>query len=56
LSARRKLNAAAVHGAILISALVGWLFRSWVVFLLALAVLIGTSIHSGEIRRGPRRR
>jgi len=50
------LNSAAIHGAILIAALVGWLFRSLIVFLLALAALIGTSIHSGEIRGGPRRR
>ena len=36
--------------------LAGWLFSSWFVFLLGLAVLIGTSIHSGQIRLNPSRR
>jgi hypothetical protein len=55
-SARRKLNVAAVNGAIFVAAFVGWLFRSWVAFLLATVVLIATAWHSGEIRTGRRRR
>ena len=56
MSARNKLNVAAINGAILGAGLAGWLFSSWFVFLLALAVLIGTSIHSGQIRVNPPRR
>ena len=55
-SARHKLNAASVHGSTLIAALIGWLFGSWLVFLLAVAVLIATSLHAGDIRPGQRRR
>ena len=55
MSARTKLNAAVIHGAILVAALVGWVTSSWAIFLLATAVLIATAIHSGQIRMGRRR-
>jgi hypothetical protein len=50
LSARNKLNVAAMHGAIVVAALVGWAFGSWLAFLLTLAVLIATAFHSRTIR------
>ena len=56
MSARTKLNVAAVQGAIVVAALVGWAAGSWAVFLLATAVLIGTAWHSGAIRTGRLRR
>lgn len=55
-SARTKLNAAAVHGASFVAAVIGWAAGSWVAFLLATAVLIDTAWHSGAIRTGPGRR
>ena len=50
LTARHKINASVIHGAFLVAALVAWVFGSWTVFLLTLAVLIGTAIHSGDVR------
>jgi hypothetical protein len=54
-SARTKLNAAAINGALLIAALVGWLFGSWSVFLLTAGVLIAMGLHAGDIRPGQKR-
>jgi hypothetical protein len=56
LSARRKLNVAAVNGAIVLGAIAGWATGSWAVFLLATAVLIATAWHSGAIRPARRHR
>ena len=50
LSTRNKLNVAAIHGSLVVAALVGWAFHSWIVFLLAVIVLIATAIHRGDIR------
>ncbi len=54
MSACQKLHAAYIHGGLIVAALVGALARSWVVFAIAAAVLIGLSLLDGEIR--PRRR
>ena len=54
MSARTKLNAAAIQGAIIVAALVGWAFGSWAMFLLTIVVLLATAFHSGAIR--PNRR
>jgi len=56
MGARNKLNSASVHGALAVAALVGAVTGSWGVFLLASAVLVATSLHSGDIRLGQRRR
>ena len=50
MSARHKLNQAVIQGCLIVAALVGLLFQSWLVFLLTAAVLVGLSISSGEIR------
>jgi len=55
-SARTKLNAGAIHGSILVAALIGWTLDSWGAFLLATMVLIATAWHSGAVRTSPRRR
>jgi len=55
MSARNKLNSAAVHGSLAVAALIGAVCGSWGVFLLASAVLVATSLHDGSIR-GQRRR
>ncbi|MBI1314469.1 hypothetical protein GC176_24515 [bacterium] len=49
-TARHKLNAAYIHGALLIAALLTAVTESWTVFILSASVLTATSILSGEIR------
>jgi hypothetical protein len=53
--ARTKLNVAAINGAILVAALVGWVFHSWPVFLLTAIAMIALGLHAGHIRPGRRR-
>ena len=52
MGAKRKLNSAYFHGALGVAALVGAAAGSWPVFWLASAVLVATSIYSGDIRLG----
>jgi ABC-type antimicrobial peptide transport system permease subunit len=57
LSAKHKLNAAYFTGSAMAAGLLGGLCQSWGVFWIALVVLVGCSLHSGNIRpngRGPR--
>ncbi len=61
MSARHKLNAAVLNGAIAAALVVGLLTQSVAVFLIVLAVLLVGALHSGELRpnsarnkRGPR--
>ena len=49
-SARNKLNAAYIHGSLIIAGLLGAIGQSWNVFILTAAVLTATSILGGEIR------
>lgn len=51
MGAKAKLNAAYVHGAFVVAGLVGWIAGSWLVFLIALGVLLIASFAAGEIRR-----
>jgi uncharacterized protein related to proFAR isomerase len=55
MSARHKLNSAAVHGVLIVAGLIAGLTESWRVFLLLVAALIATAVHSGDIRLGNRR-
>ena len=52
MSARHKLNSAYLNGALGVAALIGAVTGSWGVFWLASAVLVASSIHSGDIRLG----
>ena len=54
--ARSKLNVAYFNGALFVSAVVGWLAQSWAVFWVALAVVLGCGLSSGEIRLSRRAR
>ena len=57
-SARHKLNAAYIHGSLIIAGLIGAIGQSWNVFILVAVVLAATSALSGEIRmkqQSPRR-
>lgn len=50
MSARHKLNQACVNGALLLAGLVGACAESWTVFLTLMVILVGLSIHAGDIR------
>tara|TARA_R110002072_G_scaffold191909_1_gene348624 strand:+ start:2650 stop:2850 length:201 start_codon:yes stop_codon:yes gene_type:complete len=56
MSARHKLNQACVNGALLLAGLVGACAESWTVFLTLLVILVGLSIHAGDIRTSSTRR
>ena len=49
-TAKHKLNGAYVMGAVLIAGLIGGAFGSWLVFVVALGVLVAINIHDGSIR------
>ena len=51
LSAKHKLNAAYLNGALLIAAVFGIAAESLTVFLLVAALLIASSLHDGSIRK-----
>lgn len=53
IGARHKLNVAFVNGALIVAALAGLVFQSWVVFAVVAVVLVGAAIYCGDIRRGP---
>ena len=50
MSARHKLNAAVLNGALCVALLVGLMTQSAAVFLLVLAVLLIGALHNGELR------
>lgn len=52
MNARRKLNVAAVNGALLVAVLVGTASQSPWAFLVTAAVLVGLSVWAGSIRLG----
>jgi hypothetical protein len=56
MGARKKLNRAAVNACALVAGIIGAASGSWVVFGIALAVAVGLSAYSGDIRLKPRRR
>jgi hypothetical protein len=57
MGARQKLNQAVMNGCLIVAGVVGALCRSWLVFGVATAVVIGLAVHGGDIRlRGRRRR
>lgn len=51
MSAKAKLNTAYFHGAVVIAGLIGWVAGSWIVFLIALCVLLVARFYAGDIRR-----
>jgi hypothetical protein len=51
LTAKHKLNAAHVNGALAIAAVIGIASESFLVFLLVAALLIAGSMHDGSIRK-----
>jgi hypothetical protein len=54
MGARQKLNQSYFCGSLLVAALVGWAAQSWLVFMVALAVLVGFNLYCKEIRPAKR--
>lgn len=52
MGARQKLNQSYFVGSLLVAALIGRIAESWLVFLGALAVLVGCNLYCKEIRPG----
>ena len=50
MGAKRKLNSAAINGALGVAALIGAVTGSWGVFWLASAVLVASSVYCRDIR------
>jgi hypothetical protein len=50
MSARKKLNQGYLQGSLVVAGVVGFFCQSWTVFWIATAILVASSIHSGEIR------
>jgi hypothetical protein len=50
MGARHKLNQFHVSVSLFLAAAFGYLTGSWLVFSVALAILIGVNLHSGAIR------
>lgn len=55
-SARTKLNIAALNGCLVVAAVLGLAFDSWFVFAVVAAVLVAADFHSGLIRPEASRR
>lgn len=56
MAARQKLNQAHLTGSLLLAGLVGWIASSWLVFVIAVIVLVGMNFHTDEIRLRRRKR
>lgn len=56
MSARTKLNIAALNGCLIVAAVLGLAFDSWFVFVVVAAVLVAADFHSGLIRPEASRR
>lgn len=55
MNARKKLNVAYLHGALVFSAVVGLAMDSWPAFLITLGVLLAAAFYTGDIRPTSRR-
>jgi hypothetical protein len=52
MGARQKSNVAYVQGSLVLAAIAGLVTDTWVVFVVALVVLLGANLYMGEIRPG----
>jgi hypothetical protein len=55
-NARRKLNAAAFHGVLLIAGLIAAITGSWTAFWVLAVALTLSAIHAGDMRLNGRRK
>jgi len=51
MGAKQKLNSANAVLALVIAAIMGMAFGSWIAFVVAAIILVAASIYTGEIRR-----
>jgi hypothetical protein len=51
MGAKQKLNVAVFNGAMVFAGLAGLLTRSWTVFAVVLALMVGAAFLAGDIRR-----
>ena len=56
MAARAQLNRAFFNGSVLLAAAAGALTGSWLIFGLALAILVAGNLYAGEIRPTRRKR
>jgi hypothetical protein len=56
MGARQKLNMAFVNGCALVAAVAGYGCGSWIVFALAMAVVVVLALQTGDIRLKPVKR
>lgn len=49
-NARRKLNAASIHGVLLVAGLIAAISGSWTIFGVLAVVLTLSAIHAGDVR------
>lgn len=50
MGARQKLNGCYFLGSMCLAGVAGWLTASWLVLVIALAVLVSINLHNGDIR------
>lgn len=50
MGAKNDLNEIYLTGSVVIAAMIGSLAQSWLVFLMALVVMVGISVFTGKIR------
>jgi hypothetical protein len=50
MTAKHKLNSAFVCGAFVFAGMLGGITGSWIVFFIALGILLATSFHDGSLR------
>jgi hypothetical protein len=55
MGARQKLNAGYALGSLILATVLGVVFQSFTVFILALVVFVGCNLYLGEIRPNSRR-
>jgi uncharacterized membrane protein YtjA (UPF0391 family) len=53
MSARNKLNGIYIQGCLVVGGVVGLATGSWFVFFIVSVILMGVSLHSGDIRPNP---
>lgn len=56
MKAREKLNKLHLGGDVVLAGVAGMVAGSWLVFIVAVAVLVGLDVHTGQIRPAKKRK
>ncbi|MBL8825510.1 MAG: hypothetical protein JNM18_00905 [Planctomycetaceae bacterium] len=54
MGARHKLNQAYLNGSLIVAAMVGFCFQSWLAFWIVLALGVALDLSGGQIRTNPK--